>query len=328
MKYTNSPNRPFSNMNFNFKRILSTAVLIAAAIIILAIIYTGFYTVPADSQAVLQRFGKYTSTEDPGLHFKIPLGVDKATIIPVSRQLKMEFGYGSEGATSPDQVDTESDATRDMVTGDLNEAEVEWVVQYRITDPKQYLFAVQDPEDTLRAGSEAVMREVIGDRTIDEVITYGRQDIENESLVLLKALAKEYELGISIDLIQLKNVNPPEPVQAAFNDVNNAQQEKQKDINQAQGEYNTVVPKAHGEADQMISVAQGNAAKRINEATGDAEYFNDILAQYIKAPDVTRRRLYLETMGELLPKIGSKIIIDNDVSRVLPLLPLTKMEGQ
>lgn len=327
MKYANSPNTPF-NRNFSFKTILSTAVLVAAALIILAIIFTGFYTVPADSQAVLQRFGKYTSTEDPGLHFKIPLGVDMATIIPVSRQLKMEFGYSTANATSPNQGDPEPDATQDMVTGDLNEAEVEWVVQYRITDPKQYLFAVQDPEDTLRAASEAVMREVIGDRTIDEVITYGRQDIENENLVLLKSVAQEYELGISIDLVQLKNVNPPQPVQAAFNDVNNAQQEKQRDINQAQGEYNTVVPKAHGEADQMISVAEGSAAQRINEAKGDAAYFNDILAQYIKAPDVTRRRLYLETMGEMLPKMGNKIIIDDDVSRLLPLLPLTKNQGQ
>jgi modulator of FtsH protease HflK len=325
MKYANSPSPPF---NMNFSRILSTALIVAVVLIVLAVIFTGFYTVPADSQAIVQRFGKYTSTDDPGLHFKIPLGVDKATIIPVSRQLKMEFGYGTENASSPDQADTEPDATKDMVTGDLNEAEVEWVVQYRITDPKQYLFAVQDPEDTLRAASEAVMREVIGDRTIDEVITYGRQDIENEMLVLLKSVAKEYELGISIDLVQLKNVNPPEPVQAAFNDVNNAQQEKQKDINQAQGEYNTVVPKAHGQADQMISVAEGNAAKRINEAKGDAAYFNDVLAQYIKAPDVTRRRLYLETMSEMLPKMGNKIIIDNDVSRVLPLLPLTKLQGE
>ncbi|MGH7979435.1 MAG: protease modulator HflK, partial [Limisphaerales bacterium] len=211
-----TPNIPF-NMKFSVGKILSTLLLVAIVLVILAIIVTGFYTVPADSQAVVQRFGKYTSTEEPGLHFKIPLGVDQVTIIPVSRQLKMEFGYSSANALNPHQGDTDPDATMDMVTGDLNEAEVEWVVQYRITDPTQYLFAVQDPEDTLRAGSEAVMREVIGDRTIDEVITYGRQDIENETLVLLKALVQEYKLGISIDLVQLKNVNPPEPVQAAFN---------------------------------------------------------------------------------------------------------------
>ncbi|MGH7942909.1 MAG: FtsH protease activity modulator HflK [Limisphaerales bacterium] len=322
-----TPNIPF-NMKFSVGKILSSLLLVAIVLVILAIIVTGFYTVPADSQAVVQRFGKYTSTEEPGLHFKIPLGVDQVTIIPVSRQLKMEFGYSSANALNPHQGDTDPDATMDMVTGDLNEAEVEWVVQYRITDPTQYLFAVQDPEDTLRAGSEAVMREVIGDRTIDEVITYGRQDIENETLVLLKALVQEYKLGISIDLVQLKNVNPPEPVQAAFNDVNNAQQEKQRDINQAQGQYNTVVPKAHGEADEMISVAEGNAAQRVNEANGDAAYFDDVLAQYVKAPDVTRRRLYLETMAEILPKIGNKIIIDEDVTRVLPLLPLTKIQGQ
>lgn len=327
MKYANSPNKPF-NMKFSLGRIFSAVVLAAIVVIFLAVIYTGFYSVPADSEAVVQRFGKYLSTQDPGLHFKIPLGVDQVTVIPVSRQLKMEFGYSTEGASSPNQGDTQPDATKDMVTGDLNEAEVEWVVQYRITDPTQYLFAVQDPEDTLRAASEAVMRQVIGDRTIDEVITYGRQDIENENLVLLKTVANEYDLGISIDLVQLKNINPPEAVQSAFNDVNNAQQEKQRDINQAQGEYNTVVPKAHGEADQMISVAEGNAAKRINEANGDAAYFNDILAQYVKAPDVTRRRLYLETMSDVLPKMGNKIIIDSDLSRVLPLLPLTKMQGQ
>ena len=287
-----------------------------------AAIATSFYTVPADSEAVVQRFGKYQSTQGPGLHLRLPFWADKATVVPVRRQLKLEFGFSTEGATNPKQSDPDAEHTRAMVTGDLNEAEVQWAIQYRITDPKQYLFGVQDPEDTLRAASEAVMREVIGDRTIDEVITFGRQGIETEALTRLKPLVTQYDLGISIDLVQLKNIDPPKMVQASFNDVNNAQQEKQKAINQASGEYNKEIPKARGEAARLISVAQGYAAKRINEAAGDADYFNAQLTQYLKAPEVTQKRLYLETMGEILPRMGQKFIIDSDVSRLVPLLPL------
>ena len=285
-------------------------------------IASGYYTVPADSEAVVQRFGRYQGTQGPGLHFKIPFGVDRVTIVPVRRQMKLEFGFSTGGATNPYQPDPDPEHTRNMVTGDLNEAEVQWAIQYRITDAKQYLFDVQNSEETLRAATEAVMREVIGDRTIDEVITFGRQEIESETLTRIKPLAKEYNLGITVDLVQLKNIDPPRMVQASFNDVNSAQQEKQKAINQASGQYNKEIPKARGEADRLISEAQGYATKRINEAMGDAEYFEAVLLQYNKAPEVTRKRLYLETMGEILPRMGPKIIIDDDVSRLLPLLPL------
>jgi membrane protease subunit HflK len=294
-------------------------------IIVLLLIATSYFTVPADSVAVVQRFGQYIGTDEPGLHFKIPFGVDKVTLVAVRRQLKLEFGFSSPQATNPYQGSKQPQQEQDMVTGDLNSAQVEWVVQYRIDDPKQYLFATRDPEDTLRSASEAVMREVVGDRTIDEVITFGRQEIETAFLPLIQEVVKRYQLGLRIDLIQLKNINPPGPVQASFNDVNNAQQEKQRSMNLATGEYNRVIPRARGEASKVISEAEGYASKRINEANGDATYFNDMLTQYNKAPEVTRKRLYLETMGEVLPKMGHKLIIDKDSSWLMPFVLPTQM---
>ncbi|HZI32466.1 MAG TPA: FtsH protease activity modulator HflK, partial [Candidatus Binatia bacterium] len=287
--------------------------------------WTAYYTVPADSIAVVQRFGKYIGTTEPGLHFKIPGGVDKVTLLPVRRQQKLEFGYGTPKATNPYQDSNEPDKEQDMVTGDLNSARVEWVVQYRIEDPKEYLFATSDPEETLRAASEAIMRQVVGDRTIDEVVTFGRQDIENSCLPLLQQVVKQYQLGLRVDLVQLKNINPPQPVQASFDDVNNAQQEKQRDINQATGEYNSIIPRARGQADQSIAEANGYAAKRINEATGDADYFTGLFEQYSKAPEVTRERMYLETMSDVIPRMGQKIIVDAQAAKMMPfLMPLQR----
>ena len=294
-------------------------------IVILLLVWTSYFTVPADSVAVVQRFGQYIGTDEPGLHFKIPFGIDKVTSVAVRRQLKLEFGFSSPQATNPYQGSQQPQQEQDMVTGDLNSAQVEWVVQYRIDDPKQYLFATRDPEDTLRSASEAVMREVVGDRTIDEVITFGRQEIETAFLPLIQEVVKRYQLGLRIDLIQLKNINPPGPVQASFNDVNNAQQEKQRSMNLATGEYNRVIPRARGEASKVISEAEGYASKRINEANGDATYFNDMLTQYNKAPEVTRKRIYLETMGEVLPKMGHKLIIDKDSSWLMPFVLPTQM---
>jgi membrane protease subunit HflK len=292
--------------------------LLLAAVLVTA----SYFTVPADSVAIVQRFGKSIGTREPGLHFKFPFGVDRITAVPVRRQLKLEFGYATAQASNPFQGSHQAAQERDMVTGDLNAAQVEFVVQYRIDDPQQYLFATKDPEETLRAASEAVMREVVGDRTVDEVITFGRQEIENSVVPLLQAMTKQYALGLRVDLVQLKNINPPEKVQASFNDVNNAQQEKQRDINQATGQYNQVVPRARGEAARMIEEARGYAQKRINEATGDATYFNSMLAEYIKAPEVTRKRIYLETLGDVLPKMGHKVILDEQTSRLFPFLSL------
>ncbi len=288
--------------------------------------WTSLYTVPSDSVAVVQRFGKYLGQVPPGLHFKLPMGVDAATIVPVKRQLKQEFGFVTPGASDPYQGsgDGSHDTKREteMVTGDLNAALVEWVVQYRISDPVKFLFEVRQPSATLRYVSESVMREVVGDRTVDEVITIGRQEIENEALTKMQELSTKYAMGISIDQVQLKNINPPKPVQESFNEVNQAQQDKEKLINEARRDYNKVIPLAEGERDQRIREADGYRLKRINEAEGDVARFSALLTEYLKAPEVTRRRIYIETMQEVLPGILSKIVVDEQTRGILPLLNL------
>lgn len=288
---------------------------------------TAYYTVPSDSVAVVQRFGKYLKEVPPGLHFKIPLGVDAATIVPVKRQLKQEFGFTTPGAGDPYQSPQDGKKETEMVTGDLNAALVEWVVQYRISEPVKFLFEVRRPGATLRHVSESVMREVVGDRTVDEVITVGRQEIETEALTKMQALSTKYAMGISIDQVQLKNINPPEPVQESFNEVNQAQQEKEKLINEARRDYNKVIPLAEGEKDQRIREADGYRLKRINEAEGDTARFSALLAEYRKAPEVTRRRIYIETLQDVMPRIRAKIIVDEQTSGILPLLNLDANKG-
>lgn len=303
------------------------------AFVILALlglgIWTAYYTVPSDSVAVVQRFGRHLQEVPPGLHFKLPLGIDVATIVPVKRQLKQEFGFATPGATDQYQSPHLRDGKREtqMVTGDLNAALVEWVVQYRISDPVKFLFEVREPSETLRYVSESVMREVVGDRTVDEVITIGRQEIESEALVKMQALSTKYAMGVSIDQVQLKNINPPQPVQESFNEVNQAQQEKEKLINEARRDYNKVIPLAEGEKDQRIREADGYRLKRINEAEGDAARFSALLAEYSKAPEVTRRRIYIETLQEVMPNIRDKIIVDEHANNILPLLNLDSKKG-
>jgi modulator of FtsH protease HflK len=304
-----------------------------AAIFVALLIVTGllmsYYTVGPESQGVVRRFGKYLQTVDPGLHFKVPFGVDVVTVLPTRRQLKLEFGFATPGyVTNPIQAGQEPDEEKSMVTGDLNAALVEWVVQYRIEDPSQYLFDVRNPGETLRDLSEAAMREVVGDRTVDELITIGRQDIEIEALARMQELSKRYHLGIRVDQVQLKNVNPPSQVQASFNEVNKAQQDRENAINIANGEYNNVVPKAKGQADETIRAAEGYRFKRVNEAEGDVAAFSAVLQQYIKAPEITRTRLYLETIGEILPQTGQKIIVDESLRQLLPVLPLSIKPGE
>lgn len=305
-------------------------VVVAAVAVASLLAWTAYYTVPSDSVAVVQRFGKYLKDVPAGLHFKLPLGIDAATIVPVKRQLKQEFGFTTPGASDPYQGARDGETRREteMVTGDLNAALVEWVVQYRIADPVKFLFKVREPSATLRYVSESVMREVVGDRTVDEVITIGRQEIEFEALAKMQALTTKYAMGISIDQVQLKNINPPGPVQESFNEVNQAQQEKEKLINEARREYNKVIPLAEGEKDQRIREADGYRLKRINEAEGDVARFSALLAEYTKAPEVTRRRIYIETLQNVLPGIRSKIIMDEQASGILPLLNLDSQTGE
>jgi len=305
-------------LQLNGKLIL-TGIL---ALIAVVGIFSSFYTIGAESEGVVQRFGRFKEIVGPGLRFKIPFFVDKVSIVPVKRQLKLEFGFGSYNATDSLQASKEQAQESDMVTGDLNAAKVEWVVQYEVSDSRDFLFNLREPGETLRALSESVMREVVGDRTVDEVLTIGRQGIENDALVKLGALMEKLQMGLRVQQVQLKNVHPPGGVQRSFDEVNRAQQEREQMINQANGEYNKVVPRAKGEAEQKLSEAQGYAVQRVNEAEGDVARFKALLAEYEKAPAVTRQRLYLETMTQIIPQMGGKIILDDSAKQFLPLMNL------
>jgi len=303
-----------------------TIAIAALGLILLYGVFTCFFTVPSDSRAVVMRFGKPIKIEPPGLNFKIPFGVDQHVIVEVERQLEQQFGYGHPNQqdrwqTSSPQVQEEE---KNMVTGDLNAARVEWVVQYRIEDPMQFLFEVRDAKSTLRHLSESVMRWVIGDRTVDEVITVGRREIEDEVRERLQEAVADYAMGLRINQVQLRNVNPPQRVQASFNEVNQAQQQRENAINVANGQYNQQVPRARGEADRMIRGAEGYALKRVNEAEGDVAAFESLLAEYSRAPEITRQRLYLETMARVLPNVGRQIILDEQATGILPFMNLNE----
>ena len=321
-----SPQDYFNEIRRQILPRLRLGAFIVPFIILAYMAITAIYSVPAEAQAIILRFGKFIRVTDPGLHIKFPFGIDRHKIIPVKRQLKQEYGFGTHGATNPTQFSSREERPKEkaMVTGDLNAALVEWVVQYRIKDPIAFMFNVRSPEETLRDVSESVMREAVGDRTVDEVITIGRQAIEAEALTRLQDIVNEYEMGLTINQIQLKSVDPPEPVQSSFDEVNQAKQEREKLINISKGQYNKAVPRTRGEADQHIEAAKGYAIQRINEAEGDAARFNALLTEYLKAPQVTRKRLYLETIGEVLPRVKSKIILDDDIKQVLPLLQLNR----
>src|SRR2546428_12641579 len=286
----------------------------------------GFTTIPANSVGVKTRFGAYHDLVNPGLAYAIPY-IDEIHVVPTQRLLKLEFGFTSPNATNIYQGDMEPQETETMITGDLNTALVPWVVQYRITDPKLYLFGAREPEQTLRDLSESVMREVIGDRTVDEVLTIGRHDIETSTLKRLAELCSQYGLGLQIQQVQLATVRPPAVVQSAFNEVNQAQQEKQTAINQAWAVYNDAVPNAAGQAKERLKQAEAYAFRRVNQAKGDAEKFTLLLTEYRKAPDVTRRRIYLEQMQAILPALQKKVIVDDSLKNILQTLPLTTPES-
>jgi membrane protease subunit HflK len=243
--------------------------------------------------------------------------------VPVERQLKEEFGFRTQEAgvrTEYSNADLEEESL--MLTGDLNVAVVEWTAQFRVRDPYKFLFKVRNVRKTFRDMNETVMREVVGDRSVNEVLTVGRQEIAAEVEQRLQALCDQYENGIKVEQIVLQDVNPPDAVKPSFNEVNQAQQEREKLINQARADYNQVIPRARGEALQTIEHAQGFATDRVNRARGDAELFTQVHAAYSRAPEVTRRRMYLETMGLIYPKVKRKIVLDESLRGVLPLLPL------
>jgi membrane protease subunit HflK len=304
--------------------ILGIIACVGILVMLLTLVF-GFKSIPANSVGVKTRFGAYHAIVNPGLAYAIPY-LDEIQVVATQRLLKLEFGFGTPNATNAYQNDREADDTETMITGDLNTALVPWVVQYRITDPRIYLFGAREPEQTLRDLSESVMREVIGDRTVDEVLTIGRHDIETATLTRLADLCSHYGLGIQIQQVQLATVRPPPAVQAAFNEVNQAQQEKQTAINQAWAVYNDAVPNARGQAKEREKQAEAYAFRRVNEAKGDAQKFSLLLAEYRKAPEITRRRLYLEAMQAILPSLQKKVIVDDSLKGVLQTLPLLPAE--
>jgi membrane protease subunit HflK len=312
---------------FSAPRLPSAAALRAIAIGVLALLLltTSYYQIEPDQVGVVQRFGAFSGISDPGPHLKLPFGVDTVTKVPVQRQLKMEFGFRTASAGVRTEFAPENERTRGesaMLTGDLNVAVVEWIVQFRIKDPKLYLFHLRNPAETFRDMSEAAMRKVVGDHSVDEVLTIGREAIALEAKEELQSLCDKYQNGIEVQQLLLQDVNPPDPVKPAFNEVNQAIQEKERAINDAWADYNKSVPRAKGEAEQAIRSAEGYALERVNNAEGDAKRFDAIYEEYRKAPAVTKKRLYLEMMQELLPKLGKKLILDDKLKGVLPLLQL------
>lgn len=297
---------------------------IILAILVLILIFSSMFQIEPEELGVITRFGKYSRTVEPGLNYKFPF-IEKLYKIPVERQQKQEFGFRTTSTKNSQSSYQKTDAEVEeslMLTGDLNLADVEWVVQYRIDSPYNFLFKVRYPENTLRAISEASMRQIVGDRTVNEVLTVGRTEVASKARDLMQSLCSEYQLGIKIDQVVLQDVNPPDPVKAAFNAVNQAQQEKETLINEAISAYNKVIPKARGQAKETLQKAEGYALERVNNALGEATRFSDLYEEYVKAPDVTKRRIYLETMSKVLPQLGQKIITDKEGNNVLPLLQM------
>lgn len=300
--------------------ILRIAVL---AIVLLVLAFTSAFTIDPEEVGIVLRFGEFVRQADPGLNFKLPFGVEQVIKVPVQRQLKEEFGFRTQTAGVRTQYSQqEFDDESLMLSGDLNIADVEWVVQYRIVDPYKYLFRVRDVRQTFRAMTEAVMREVVGDRTVNEVLTVGRTEVASLVEQDLQELANQYETGIKVEQVVLQNVNPPEAVKASFNEVNQAEQERESKINDAQRQYNDKIPRAKGEAQQTISQAEGYKLERVNRAEGEASRFTSLYAEYQRAPQVTRKRLYLETLNDILPKAGRKIVVDEQIRGLVPLLSL------
>lgn len=318
------------NIEFNlppqFEKITKNIRLIIVGFLVFAAAMSSFFTVETEEVGVIMRFGKYVSEARPGLNFKIPF-IDQVEYVPVQRQLKQEFGYRTTSSNVNSNYRKAGYGGESlMLTGDLNLGDVEWVVQYRIDDPYNYLFKVRNADETLRDVSEAAMRQIVGDRTVNEVLTVGRAEVASEMEVVLQGISNEYEMGIKIEQVVLQDANPPDPVKPSFNGVNEAQQQRETLINQARADYNRVIPRAAGEAEQTIQQAEGYALDRVNRAEGEVSRFNDLYAEYIKAPEVTKRRIFLETMEDILPQMGQKIITDEDGNSVIPLLQL-QMDG-
>ncbi|MFH1905581.1 MAG: FtsH protease activity modulator HflK [bacterium] len=303
--------------------------LIVVGFFILILLKSAIYSIGPDEVGVIQRFGKYIAPPvGSGLHVKLPFGIDKVTPVKVERISKQEFGVRTLRSGVRTQYSTGSYLDESlMLTGDLNILDVRWIVQFRVKDPVQLLFNTRDPEDNVRDISEVVMRRFVGNYSVDEVLSTKREEIDDLAHIEMQKILDKYETGIQIVTVKLQDVNPPDEVKPAFNEVNEAKQERERVINQARQAYNKIIPRAKGEAEQTIREAEGYALDKINRAKGEAERFSTVLAEYKKAPDITQKRLYLETMMEVLPNAKEKYIIDPKQSSILPLLNLGQKGG-
>lgn len=288
---------------------------------------TSFYTVQPEQRAVVKRFGSVKGITDPGLHFKVPFGIDQIQLVATERVLKQEFGFltqstvqGGRSTYSSAQFEDESL----MLTGDLNMIDVEWVVQYRIEDPIKFLYQMREPTRTLRDISESVMRRIVGNMLGSEVLTIGRVEIQQKAGDEIQEILNQYDAGIRISTVEMQDVVPPPAVQPAFNEVNEARQERERMINEAQKRVNQEIPNAEGTALRTVAEAQGYATERINRADGESIRFSAVLREYQQAPKVTRSRLYLETMNEVLPKIGQILVVQDGQVGPLPLLDVNR----
>jgi membrane protease subunit HflK len=298
-----------------------------AATLLLIFLWSTWFTVQPEETAIVQRFGAVHRTVGPGLHFKIPAGIETVRLVPTARVLKEEFGFGTlttaaGGRTQYAPGKKEFKDVSLMLTGDLNVIDVQWIVQYRIEDPVRFLFRVREAPQTIRDIAEAVMRRVVGNRLGSDVLTVGRVAVSSEVKEEMQKILSEYETGVRLVTVELQDVTPPDSVKPAFNEVNEARQDRERTINQAQEQANREIPKARGEATRTITEAEGYAVERVNRANGEATRFRAILADYQKAPEVTRRRLYLEAIGSILPEAKALYIVDSDQKALLPLLRL------
>jgi membrane protease subunit HflK len=299
--------------------------LIIAIIVLLILLLSTWFTVQPEETAVVQRFGKVVRTAGPGLHFKLPIGIENVQLVPTARVLKEEFGFRTT-TSAPQRTQYASDKAYKgeslMLTGDLNVIDVQWILQYRIEDPIQYLFKVRDTPKTIRDISEAVMRRVVGNRLGSDVLTVARVKVSTEAKEEIQKILNEYGTGVRLVTVELQDVTPPDAVKPAFNEVNEARQDKERTINQAQEQAYREIPKARGVASQRISEAEGYALERVNRATGEATRFQAVLSEYLRAPDVTRRRLYLEGVLSFLSEMKGLYIVDNEQKALVPWLPL------
>ncbi len=307
-------------------------VLLVAVIAVLAVGWTTWFTVQPEETAIVQRFGKVVRTTEPGLHFKWPLGIETVRLVPTARVLKEEFGFRTVAAVPGERTryapGEAYNAESLMLTGDLNVIDVQWIIQYRIEDPIRFLFHLRDTPKTIRDITEAVMRRVVGNRLGSEVLTVDRVAVATEARDEIQKILSAYESGVRLVTVELQDVTPPEPVKPAFNEVNEARQDKERTINQAQEQANREIPRAKGVAQQSISQAEGYALERVNRANGEAVRFDDILKEYREVPEVTRQRMYLEAMDVYLAGMGKLYIVDSEQKAMVPWLSIESGTSQ